>query len=87
MAELNDSLTFKHGATIANRFVQPPMLTNSGIEGEASSDTINYYKHHSKSGGMIITEYIYVSPEGGPAILGLKIVRNLPFMMISLFRN
>lgn len=72
MAELNDSLTFKHGATIANRFVQPPMLTNSGIEGEASSDTINYYKHHSKSGGMIITEYIYVSPEGGPAISWAK---------------
>ena len=56
MAELNDSLTFKHGAKISNRFVQPPMLTNSGIGGEASEDTINYWRHHSKSGGMLITE-------------------------------
>lgn len=72
MAKLNDSLTFKHGATISNRFVQPPMLTNSGIEGEASEDTINYWKHHSKSGGMLITEYIYVTPEGGPAISWAK---------------
>ena len=59
MAELNDSLTFKHGAKISNRFVQPPMLTNSGIDGEASEDTINYWRHHSKSGGMYPLEDIY----------------------------
>lgn len=68
MAKLNDSLTFRHGATVNNRFVQPPMLTNSGEDGYATEDTINYYKAHSKSGGMIITEYMYVTENGGPAI-------------------
>lgn len=68
MAKLTDSLTFRHGATIANRFVQPPMLTNSGKDGFATHDTIDYYAAHSKSGGMIITGYMYVSENGGPAL-------------------
>lgn len=68
MTAIGDSLTFKHGAKLNNRVVQPPMLTNSGIDGKATQDTIDYYQAHSKSGGMIITEYIYVSPEGGPAL-------------------
>lgn len=68
MAKLTDSLTFRHGATIANRFVQPPMLTNSGRDGFATQDTIDYYAAHSKSGGMIITGYMYVSENGGPAL-------------------
>lgn len=67
MANLNDSLTFQNGATVANRFVQPPMLTNSGEDGYATTDTINYYNAHAKSGGMIITEYMYVTENGGPA--------------------
>lgn len=68
MANLNDSLTFRHGATVANRFVQPPMLTNSGEDGYATADTISYYNAHAKSGGMIITEYMYVTENGGPAM-------------------
>lgn len=68
MAKLSDPLTFKHGATINNRFVQPPMLTNSGKDGFATQDTIDYYNAHSKSGGMVITEYMYVSENGGPAL-------------------
>ena len=68
MTALNQPLTFRHGATISNRFVQPPMLTNSGEDGFATEDTINYYKAHAKSGGLIITEYMYVSENGGPAI-------------------
>ncbi|MGN1280203.1 MAG: NADH-dependent oxidoreductase [Limosilactobacillus sp.] len=68
MAKLNDSLTFRHGATVANRFVQPPMLTNSGEDGYATQDTIDYYNAHAKSGGMVITEYMYVTENGGPAL-------------------
>ena len=67
MANLNDTLTFRHGATVANRFVQLPMLTNSGEDGYATTDTINYYHAHTKSGGMIITEYMYVTENVGPA--------------------
>lgn len=68
MTSLAQPLTFRHGATVANRFVQPPMLTNSGEDGYATADTIAYYQAHAKSGGMIITEYMYVSENGGPAI-------------------
>lgn len=68
MANLNEPLTFKHGAVLKNRFVQPPMLTNSGKDGFATDDTINYYAAHSKAGSMIITEYMYVSENGGPAL-------------------
>ena len=68
MANLNEPLTFKHGAVLKNRFVQPPMLTNSGKDGFATDDTINYYAAHSKAGSMIITEYMYVSETGGPAL-------------------
>lgn len=68
MSKLDQTLTFRHGATVSNRFVQPPMLTNSGKDGFATQDTINYYTAHSKSGGMIITEYMYVSENGGPAL-------------------
>ena len=68
MTELNQPLTFRHGATVANRFVQPPMLTNSGEDGYATQDTIDYYRAHDKSGGMVITEYMYVSENGGPAL-------------------
>lgn len=68
MTELNQPLTFRHGATVANRFVQPPMLTNSGQDGYATQDTIDYCRAHAKSGGMVITEYMYVSENGGPAL-------------------
>jgi 2,4-dienoyl-CoA reductase-like NADH-dependent reductase (Old Yellow Enzyme family) len=68
MADLSQPLTFRHGATVANRFVQAPMLTNSGKDGFASQDTIDYYGARSNAGGMIITEYMYVSENGGPAM-------------------
>lgn len=65
---LNDSVTFKHGATIKNRFVQPPMLTNSGkTDGYVTQDTIDYYSARSNSAGMVIVEYTYVSYAGGPS--------------------
>lgn len=66
--KLSDSVTFYHGAKVANRMVQPPMLTNSGHNGEVSADTLAYYKARSESAGMVITEYTYVSENGGPAM-------------------
>ena len=35
MKQLTDKITFRSGATINNRIVQTPMLTNSGIHEEA----------------------------------------------------
>lgn len=67
MKKLTDHLTFRHGVTVQNRLVQAPMLTNSGIDGLVSNDTLAYYEARSQSAGMVITEYTYVSPNGGPA--------------------
>lgn len=68
MKKLSDTVTFKHGATVKNRMVQPPMLTNSGNQGAVSDDTLAYWKARSNSAGLMITEYHYVSPAGGPAV-------------------
>ncbi len=68
MKKLSDKVTFKHGAVINNRMVQPPMLTNSGLNGIVSEDTISYWKARANSAGLVISEYNYVSPAGGPAI-------------------
>lgn len=68
MKKLSDQVTFKHGATIANRMVQPPMLTNSGLNGAVTEDTLKYWQARSNSASLMITEYFYVSPAGGPAL-------------------
>lgn len=68
MKKLSDKVTFKHGAVINNRMVQPPMLTNSGLSGMVNEDTISYWKARANSAGLVISEYNYVSPAGGPAI-------------------
>ncbi len=68
MKKLSDKVTFKHGAVINNRMMQPPMLTNSGLNGMVSEDTISYWKARANSAGLVISEYNYVSPAGGPAI-------------------
>ncbi len=68
MKKLSDKVTFKHGAVINNRMVQPPMLTNSGLNGMVNEDTISYWKARANSAGLVISEYNYVSPAGGPAI-------------------
>lgn len=66
--QLTDKITFRHGATINSRIVQPPMLTNSGKDdGFATQDTIDYYDARSQAAGMIIVEYSYVSFAGGPS--------------------
>lgn len=68
MKKLADQVTFKHGATINNRMVQPPMLTNSGLNGAVTDDTLAYWDARSNSAGLMIVEYNYVSPAGGPAM-------------------
>ncbi|NLR30931.1 oxidoreductase [Levilactobacillus tujiorum] len=68
MSSLNDPLTFRHGATVDNRFVLPPMLTNSGEDGYITPDTLDYYHARAKSGGLVMTEYMYVTETGGPAM-------------------
>ena len=65
--QLTDAVTLRHGATLKNRIVMPPMLTMSGLPGGyASEDTIKYYQARSQAAGMMIAEYHYVSEEGGP---------------------
>ena len=67
MKQLNDKITFRNGATVTNRIVQTPMLTNSGIDEMASDDTIRYYSRRSRSAGMVIVEYTSACPNGGPS--------------------
>lgn len=68
MKTLGDTVTFRNGATVVNRIVQPPMLTNSGVgDGYVTQDTIDYYNERSASAGMVIVEYTYVSHAGGPS--------------------
>lgn len=66
--QLTDRITFRHGATTNNRIVQAPMLTNSGEDdGFVTQDTIDYYAARSRSAGIVIVEYCYVSFAGGPS--------------------
>lgn len=67
MKKLTDKVTFRHGATITNRIIQAPMLTNSGLDEMVTQDTIDYYTAHSQSAGMVVVEYTSVSPNGGPS--------------------
>lgn len=66
MKQLTDHITFRHGATINNRLVQAPMLTNSGDNEAVSQDTLDYYGARSQSAGMVIVEYTSVRKNGGP---------------------
>lgn len=67
MKQLTDHITFRHGATINNRLVQAPMLTNSGDNEAVSQDTLDYYGARSQSAGMVIVEYTSVRKNGGPS--------------------
>lgn len=68
MKHLSDQIVFPNGGVATNRFVQPPMLTNSGNHGEVTADTIRYYGARSHSAGIVTVEYAYVSANGGPAM-------------------
>lgn len=65
MKQLTDHITFRHGATINNRLVQAPMLTNSGDNETVSQDTLDYYGARSQSAGMVIVEYTSVRKKWG----------------------
>lgn len=67
MKKLTDKITFRHGASISNRIVQTPMLTNSGKDEMVTEDTIKYYSKRSHSAGMVIVEYTNASINGGPS--------------------
>lgn len=66
MKKLTDTVTFRHGATVETRIVQPPMTTFSGdSEGRPTQATFDYYDARSESAGMVIVEFSYVHETGG----------------------
>ncbi len=67
MKHLTDKVTFRHGATINTRTCQTAMLTNSGVDGKVSDDTVKYYDSRSRSAGMVLVEYTYVTKDAGPS--------------------
>lgn len=68
MKLVTDQIILRHGAVLDGRLVQPPMCTYSGQKGGfASKDTIAYYEARSQAADMVITEYHYVSENGGPS--------------------
>ncbi len=67
MKQLKDHITFRHGATTANRIVQTPMLTNSGVDEMVTDTTLDYYAQRSHSAGIVIVEYTNASINGGPS--------------------
>ena len=66
--KLTDKVTLRHGATLNNRIAMSPMQSQSGKRnGFVSEDTLKYYGARSQAGGLIISEFHYVSENGGPA--------------------
>ncbi len=66
--QLTDKVVLRHGAVLNNRMAMSPMQTHSGKrDGFVSDDTLRYYNARSKAAGLLITEFHYVSPNGGPA--------------------
>ena len=66
--QLIDTVVLRHGAKLDSRIVMSPMLTYSGSEdGFATEDTLNYYRARSQAASLLITEFHYVSPTGGPS--------------------
>ena len=64
---LTEPVTLRHGAVIPNRIAMAPMQTSSGLrDGYASDETIDYYAARSQAAGLLISEFHYVSENGGP---------------------
>jgi len=73
--KLTDKVTLRHGATLNNRIAMSPMQSQSGKRnGFVSDDTLKYYGARSQVGGLIVTEFHYVSENGGPAYLFYKFI-------------
>ncbi|MGT2958955.1 NADH-dependent oxidoreductase [Streptococcus bovimastitidis] len=67
MKLVTDQMILRHGAVLDGRIVQPPMLSYSGLkDGYASPETLAYYGARSQAAAMVITEFHYVSENGGP---------------------
>ena len=65
--QIIDPIQLRHGAKLTNRLVLSPMYTFSGLEGGfVSDDTLRYYGARSQAASLLITEFHYVSPSGGP---------------------
>ncbi|HEM4670819.1 TPA: NADH-dependent flavin oxidoreductase [Streptococcus suis] len=66
--QLTDTVVLRYGAKLDSRIVMSPMLTYSGSEGGfATEDTLKYYGSRSQAASLLITEFHYVSPTGGPS--------------------
>lgn len=65
MTNLEDSLTFKRGLTLKNRFMMSPMTTKmSFFDGTLTNDEINYYALRSGEVGAVITGAANVQDNG-----------------------
>ena len=65
---LTDTLTLRHGAQLTSRIAMAPMQTHSGKRsGFVTEDIIRYYQARSQAAGLLISEFHYVSENGGPA--------------------
>ncbi len=65
--QIVDPIQLRRGAKLTNRLVLSPMYTFSGLEGGfVSDDTLRYYGARSQAASLLITEFHYVSPSGGP---------------------
>lgn len=68
MKKLTDTVTLRHGAELSNRIAMAPMQSHSGRRGGfVSDDTLRYYSARSQAAGLLLTEFHYVSENGGPA--------------------
>ena len=70
MKKLTDTVTLRHGAELSNRIAMAPMQSHSGRRGGfVSDDTLRYYSARSQAAGLLLTEFHYVSENGGPCLL------------------
>ena len=51
---------------LKTRLVMPPMATEKTADGLVNGDILRYYDEKTRSGGLglVVTEHVYVSPEG-----------------------
>lgn len=65
MAKITDTLTFRHGLTLKNRFIMPPMTTKmSFYDGTVTNDEVSYYSSRAGEAGAVITGAANVQDNG-----------------------
>lgn len=66
--KLTDEIVLRSNVILNNRIAMAPMQTSSAHRGgTVSEDTLKYYAARSKAAGLLITEFHYVSKNGGPS--------------------